>query len=60
MSSTLSRSKSDHGLSLEMLQRKRASSSMQGRISWFAWICGEKLTVPLELHVDLGDPLMSS
>ena len=50
----------NRGLSLETLQRKRASSSVQGRISWFAWICGEKLTVPLELHVDLGDPLMSS
>ena len=48
------------GLSLEMLQRKRASSRVQGRISWFAWICGEKLTVLLELRVDLGDPLMSS
>jgi len=60
MLSTLSRSKSDRGLSLEMLQHKRASSRVQGRISWFAWICGEKLTVLLELRVDLGDPLMSS
>ena len=60
MSSTLSRSKSDRGLSLEMLQHKRASSGVQGKISWFAWICGEKLTVLLELRVDLGDLLMSS
>ena len=29
---------------------------MQGRISWFAWSCGEKLRVALELRVDLGDP----
>ena len=60
MSSTLLSFKREGALSLEMLQHKRASSSMQGRISWFAWICGEKLTVPLELRVDLGDPLMSS
>ena len=43
------------GLSLEALQRKRASSSMQGRISYFAWICGGKLRVLIELCVDLGD-----
>ena len=42
-------------LSLEMLQRKRASSSMQGRISYFLWTWGGKLRVPLELRVDLGD-----
>ena len=28
--------------------------SMQGRISWFAWSCGGKLRVPLELRVNLG------
>ena len=44
------------GLSLEMLQRKRASSSLQLRISSFAWSCGGKVRVPLELPVDLGDP----
>ena len=60
MSSALSSSKRKRGLSLEMLQHKRASSSVQGKISWFAWICGEKLTVLLELRVDLGDLLMSS
>ena len=59
MSSTLSSSKREHGLSLETLQRKRASSSMQGRISWFSWSCGGKLRVPLALHVDLGNPLVS-
>ena len=42
-------------LSLETMQRKRASSSVQERISSFAWSCGRKLRVPLELPVDLGD-----
>ena len=55
MSSSLSSSKRERGLSLEMLQRKRASSSMQGRISWFVWSYGGKLSIPLELRVDLGD-----
>ena len=45
MSNTLSRSKRERGLSLETLQHKRASSSLQGRISWFAWNCGRKLRV---------------
>ena len=44
---------------LELLQRKKASSSVQVRISSFAWSCARKLRVPLELHVDLGDPLVS-
>ena len=43
------------GLSLEMLQRKRASSGVQGRISKFEWSCCGKPRVPLELHVNLGD-----
>ena len=43
------------GLSLETLQLKRASSSLQGSISLFAGSCGGKLRVPLELPVDLGD-----
>ena len=49
MSSTLLSFKREGALSLEMLQHKRASSSMQGRISWCAWRCGGKLTVSLEL-----------
>ena len=44
------------GLSLETLQCKRASSSIQGRISWFAWSCGRKLRVLLVLGVYLGGP----
>ena len=59
MSSTLLRSKSERWLSLETLQCKSAYSSAQGRFLWFAWSCGGKLRVPLELHVDLGDLLMS-
>ena len=59
MASTLSSSKRERGLSLEMLQRTRASSSVQGTISWFAWSCGGKLMLPLKLCVDLGDLLVS-
>ena len=44
------------GLSLEMLQLKRASSSVQGRISWVVWSCGGKLRVPFEFRVNLGEP----
>ena len=51
-----SSSKRERRFSLETLQCKRASSNVQGRISWFAWSCGEKLRVALELCVDLGDP----
>ena len=43
-------------LSLKTLQRKRASSSVQVRISSFVWSCGGKLRVPHELPVYLGDP----
>ena len=42
------------GLSLETLQLKRASSSLQGSISLFAGSCGGKLRVLLKLCVDLG------
>ena len=58
MSSTLLSSKREHEFSLETLQRKRASSSVQGRISWVVWSCGGKLRVPLELRVNLVDPLV--
>ena len=59
MSRTLSNSKRDRGLSLETLQPKWASSSVQGRISWFALSCGRNLRVLLELRVDLGHLLVS-
>ena len=42
------------GLSLQMLQRKRASSSVQGRISLFGWNSGGKLRVPINLLVKLA------
>ena len=58
MSSSLSSSKRERGISWEALQRKRASSVMEGRILWLSWSCGRKLRVPLELRGDLGDPLV--
>ena len=45
---------------MEMLQRKRASSSVQWIISWVVWSFGMKVRVPLELRVELGDPLVST
>ena len=50
----------EHGLSVERLKRIKASSSMQGRISWFVWSYGGKLSIPLELRVDLGVARFSS
>ena len=43
------------GLSVETLQRQRASSSAQEKISSFAWSCGGTIWVPLKMSVDLGD-----
>ena len=45
------------GLSLEMLQRKRICSSVQGRISYFLKSFSGKLRVPLELRVHQEDHL---
>ena len=42
--------KKEGGISLETLQRKRASSCVEGRISWYFLSCGRKLGVPLELQ----------
>ena len=50
MSKTLSRLKREGGISLETLQQKRASSCVEGRISWFFSSCGRKFGVPLELR----------
>ena len=50
MSRTLPRLKREGGISLEIPQRKRASSRVKGRISWFFLSCGWKLGVPLELR----------
>ena len=49
VSKTLSRLKREGGISLKMLQLKRASSRVDGRISWFFLSCGRKLGVPLKL-----------
>ena len=48
-SSTLSCFKRERGVSLETLLWKRASSHIEGRISWFFWSCSGKLGVPLKL-----------
>ena len=48
MSSTLLRLKREGGISLKMLQRKRASSGLEGRISWLFLSCGRMLEVSLE------------
>ena len=50
MSRTLSRLKREGGISLETLQRKRASSRVEGRISWFFSSCSRKLRLSLELR----------
>ena len=38
------------GISLKMLQRKRASSGVEGRMSWFFSSCGRILEVSLEFR----------
>ena len=43
------------GISLERLQYKRASLSLQARISSVGWSCGWKLRVPRQFPFDLGD-----
>ena len=58
MSSTLSSSKRERGLSLEMLQCQGPHQACRVNF-WFACSCGRKLRVPLELRVDLGGHLVS-
>ena len=48
--------KGDGGIFLEMLQRKRASSCIEGRISWFFSSCNTKICVPLELQREPQGP----
>ena len=50
MLSTVSSFKRECGVSLEMLQRERASSCIEGRIPWFSLRLGRKFGVPLELR----------
>ena len=56
MSSTVSSFKRECGISLEMLQRERASSRVEGRIPWFSLRLGVKFGVPLELRRGLQSP----
>ena len=49
VSSTLSCFRRERGISLETLLWKRASSRVEGRISWFFSSSGGRLGVPLEL-----------
>ena len=58
VSSSLSSSKREREISWETLQHKKASSHVDGRISWFLWNYSGKLRVPLELRGDLRDPLV--
>ena len=53
MSRTLAKLNRKGGVSLKMLQHKRASSSVEGIICWFFSSCGRNLGVPLELRWDL-------
>ena len=50
MSRRLSRLKREGRISLEVPQWKRASSHLEGRMSWCFLSCGSKLGVPLELR----------
>ena len=50
MSRSLSRLKREGGISLKTPQRKRASSRVEGRISWFFSSCSSKIGVLLELQ----------
>ena len=50
MSHTLSRLKREGGISLEMLQWKRASSGVEVRMSGFFSSCGRILEVSLEFR----------
>ena len=58
MSRTLSRLKGDGRISLEMPQRKRASSHIEGRISWFFSSFQGTLGFLSCYDEDLRDPLM--
>ena len=57
VSRTLSRLKREGGISLETLQRKRASSRVEGRISWFFSSCSRKLGFLSSYDGELSDPL---
>ena len=50
MSRTLSRLRREVGISVETTQPKRASSRVEGRISWIFTSCSSKRRVPLEFR----------
>ena len=58
MSSTHSRLKWKAQISLETLQRKRASSGLEGRISWFFSSCRREIGFLSSCHRGLRDPLV--
>ena len=61
MSRTLSRLKREGVVLLKLLQQKRATSRVEGRISWFFSSCGRKLGVHLELRFrPQGNPHVAS
>ena len=58
MSCTLSRFKRQCGIPLETLLWNRASSLVEGRISWFFLSCGRNIGIPLELRRGPQGPLL--
>ena len=58
MSRTCSRLKREGGISLETPQRKRASSHVEGRISWFFSSCSTKMGFLSSYDEEVRDPLM--
>ena len=48
--------KREGGISLETPQRKKTSSRIEGRISWFFSSCSRKLGVPLKVRHGLQRP----
>ena len=56
----LSRLKREVGISLETLQWKRASSRVEGRISWFFSSFGGKIGSLTSYNRNLRDPLMGA
>ena len=58
MPRTLSRLRREGGISLIMLQWKRASSSIEGRISWFSRVAVENLGFLSGYDRNVRDPLV--
>ena len=58
-SRTLSKHKREGGISLEMLQQKRASARFEERISWFFSCCSSNSGFLSSYNGELRDPLLS-